>query len=246
MNYPDGTIFFRPDRNKWIAVLDGRQIAARGTSEACRNFLKKRFAGNIVVLHSDPCKTSSACVIESSAADDIHSWIVLETKKVIAYANTKFGLSLNPVIKYCTGTSAGWARGISELKFNTILAQENRSIFHETIKHEVAHLVVNAMYNYNNNRFVRTVKSHGKEFMNTVRELGGNPSRYHNMDLTNSRVRTTKIYQAHCPCQVHMVTKKTMEKLAFYVCKKCKCVLKSSKEQCLVTSQILLASMVNY
>ena len=49
--HPDGTIFFRADRNKWVAMLNGKQEAARNTIEQCQLFLaKKDFAGTVVVI----------------------------------------------------------------------------------------------------------------------------------------------------------------------------------------------------
>mgnify|MGYP003349262659 CR=1 FL=1 len=48
--HPDGTVFFRADRNKWVAVYGGKQEAARPTAEACLNFLKKKYnvVGNVL------------------------------------------------------------------------------------------------------------------------------------------------------------------------------------------------------
>lgn len=40
--HPDGTIFFREDRQKWIAMLNGKQEAARPTVDACKAFLLKK------------------------------------------------------------------------------------------------------------------------------------------------------------------------------------------------------------
>jgi hypothetical protein len=41
--HPDGTVFFRTDRSKWIAVADGKQEAARDTAEKCIQFLNKKY-----------------------------------------------------------------------------------------------------------------------------------------------------------------------------------------------------------
>jgi hypothetical protein len=48
--FVNGTIFFREDRQKWVAVWNGKQEAARPTAEACMAFLKKKydFVGNII------------------------------------------------------------------------------------------------------------------------------------------------------------------------------------------------------
>ena len=41
--HADGTVFYRADRQKWVAVWAGKQEAARPTAEACLNFLKKKY-----------------------------------------------------------------------------------------------------------------------------------------------------------------------------------------------------------
>ena len=48
--HPDGTIFFREDRQKWIAMWNGKQEAARPTVEACMKFLKKKYNVDGVVI----------------------------------------------------------------------------------------------------------------------------------------------------------------------------------------------------
>jgi hypothetical protein len=41
--HPDGTVFYREDRQKWVCVIDGKQPAARPSKEAVINFLKKKY-----------------------------------------------------------------------------------------------------------------------------------------------------------------------------------------------------------
>ena len=41
--FADGTIFFRADRNKWVAIWNGKQEAARDSIEACQKFLAKKY-----------------------------------------------------------------------------------------------------------------------------------------------------------------------------------------------------------
>jgi hypothetical protein len=48
--HPDGTVFFREDRQKWVAIANGKQEAARPTPEACLSFLKKKYNIEGVVL----------------------------------------------------------------------------------------------------------------------------------------------------------------------------------------------------
>ena len=42
-NIPNGTIYYRPDRDKWIAMMNGVQEAARATPEACAKFLLTKY-----------------------------------------------------------------------------------------------------------------------------------------------------------------------------------------------------------
>lgn len=48
--HPDGTVFYRADRAKWIAMMHGKQEAARPTAEACLAFLQKKYNVVGVVL----------------------------------------------------------------------------------------------------------------------------------------------------------------------------------------------------
>ena len=40
---PDGTIFFREDRQKWVVIIDNKQPAARPTADGCVKWLEKKF-----------------------------------------------------------------------------------------------------------------------------------------------------------------------------------------------------------
>lgn len=49
--FADGTIFFRADREKWVAMWNGKQEAARDSIEACQKFLLKKYGfSNSVVI----------------------------------------------------------------------------------------------------------------------------------------------------------------------------------------------------
>ena len=48
--HPDGTVFYREDRKKWVAMWSGKQEAARPTPEACLAFLKKKYNHDGIVL----------------------------------------------------------------------------------------------------------------------------------------------------------------------------------------------------
>ena len=49
--FADGTIFFRADREKWVAMWNNKQEAARDSIEACQKFLLKKYGfSNSVVI----------------------------------------------------------------------------------------------------------------------------------------------------------------------------------------------------
>lgn len=43
VTHPDGTVFYRADREKWVVVVDGKQPAARPTKEAVVKWLAAKF-----------------------------------------------------------------------------------------------------------------------------------------------------------------------------------------------------------
>lgn len=49
--HPDGTVFFREDRQKWIAMMNGKQEAARPTADACLKFLAKKYGVTGTVIN---------------------------------------------------------------------------------------------------------------------------------------------------------------------------------------------------
>lgn len=48
--YENGTVFFREDRNKWVAVWNGIQEAARPTKEGVIKFLQKKYNAEAIVI----------------------------------------------------------------------------------------------------------------------------------------------------------------------------------------------------
>ena len=51
--HSNGTVFYREDRKKWVAVWNGKQEAARDTAEQCLKFLKKKYdVEGVVIPHN--------------------------------------------------------------------------------------------------------------------------------------------------------------------------------------------------
>lgn len=48
--FADGTIFYRADREKWVAMWNNKQEAARDSIEACQKFLLKKYGFSEAVV----------------------------------------------------------------------------------------------------------------------------------------------------------------------------------------------------
>jgi SprT protein len=97
----------------------------------------------------------------------------------------------------CKGRTSGNATYATHtVGFNTVLAEENREAFDNTVIHELAHLVTHKLFPY-------AKQSHGPEFKRVFRFLGGNGKRGHNYDVTNvakviGRKQTRYYYVCGC------------------------------------------------
>jgi len=93
------------------------------------------------------------------------------------------------------------------LNFNMVLLNENLEDFvHQTVSHEVAHLVTGVVYpdtRISFDRFGRRTarRSHGSEWKSVMIMLGVNPDRCHDYDVSNARVgnkRKTTSFDYKC------------------------------------------------
>ncbi|QUM83745.1 MULTISPECIES: SprT family zinc-dependent metalloprotease [unclassified Moritella] len=116
------------------------------------------------------------------------------------------------------GKAAGSARlQINELRFNSILLQENQQHFiAHTVPHEVAHLLVYQIYG-------RT-KPHGKEWqqiMNQIFDLAAKTT--HQYDVSTVKGKT---FTYACHCTEHLLTIRRHNKIVRdsvkYICRSCK------------------------
>jgi len=119
------------------------------------------------------------------------------------------------------GKTAGQARPReNRIRLNFILFKENLKDFVEnTIPHELAHLISYALYG-------RAGNGHGNYWKLVMINLGLEPDRCHNYDVTNATVRTVKrMYEYTCNCsEPHMLTKikhNRIQRGGVYVCRRC-------------------------
>lgn len=107
----------------------------------------------------------------------------------------------------------------NEVAFNLTLAKENPDSFHETVCHEVAHLVTKKV-------FPRAKQAHGPEFKHVDLMMGGRGTRCHSYDTSNAKREVTRTYVVYtCNCMEHDITPRTHQKItmgAGYRCRKCR------------------------
>lgn len=150
----------------------------------------------------------------------------------VAKANKKFSINLDsPKVEfYNMSKVAGraWCRE-NRVSFNLTLAAENPETFHETVCHEVAHLVTRKV-------FPNARQSHGPEFKHVDIELGGRGTRCHSYDTTSVKREVVRKYVTYqCKCRTHDITPATHKKIYIdgrtYKCKLCGHVIQAVRDQ---------------
>lgn len=106
----------------------------------------------------------------------------------------------------------------NHLQFNAALLRANREHFlHQTVGHEVAHLVVYALYG-------ARAKSHGAEWKQVMREFGLDTRATHDYDVTGvRRSRSPYIYACGCDVEIRVgaLRHKRASRGAIYFCRRC-------------------------
>jgi SprT protein len=100
------------------------------------------------------------------------------------------GVQIKTSVNYSIeGVVAGRATlSTSVLSFNSDLLMENvDSFIHNTVAHEVAHLIVYKKYPY-------AKQFHGPEFRNVMRQLGASTATYHSYKVSKNRI----MYKCSC------------------------------------------------
>jgi SprT protein len=125
------------------------------------------------------------------------SEIISEVKKTVEHANQLFGIQMTtPEVNFIyRGTRGGRAYYYkNSVEFNAVLAEMNSDKFHNTIKHEIAHLVSYKLYG-------NIGKGHGNHFKSVFIKLGGDGKRTHSYDVSLVKQKyTCRRYEYSCKC----------------------------------------------
>lgn len=144
-------------------------------------------------------------------------------KSLLKKASDIYGFDFdNITIDYSLkGTRAGvfhWDADNYSLRFNLLIAKENKDSFYNTIVHEVAHYIVRVL-NYN-------AKPHGKEWKAVMNNLGiKNPQRCHSYSIPQE-ARTMKYYNYSCDCglnhELSQIKHNKIKRGDYRICAVCK------------------------
>ena len=158
---------------------------------------------------------------ELNRDDAMRAAVSARVATLLAQARHAWGVSLpQPTVDFrLRGAPAGKAhlqRG--HLQFNAALLRANRDHFlHQTVGHEVAHLVTYALYG-------ARAKPHGAEWKNVMREFGLDTRATHDYDVTGlRRSRSPYIYACGCDTEIRVgaLRHKRASRGAVYTCRRC-------------------------
>lgn len=111
---------------------------------------------------------------------------------------------------------------------DTLLRENEASMLHETVAHEVAHLVIAWRHRkaIDAGRNVRRPAPHGCEWKAVMRGLFKvQPERTHNYSMANVAVRRQRRFAYACPCRVHKIATVKHNKIlrgARLICTSCR------------------------
>ncbi len=110
------------------------------------------------------------------------------------------------------------ARGQYLIRYNLELLKRGGANFLErTVPHEVAHVL--AYHGHGAN-----IRPHGREWQRIMRQLGAEPTRCHDYDVSGLGARQLRYYAYHCGCMEHRLSSIRHNKVAKgqrYLCRRC-------------------------
>jgi SprT protein len=132
--------------------------------------------------------------------------VLSEVKRYLRLAEQKLQRSFNDIPVYfdLKGRAAGMykiALGKRQLRFNPYLfARYFEENVQNTIPHEVAHYLVDAIYG------IKKVRPHGKEWKNIMQLLGAEPLRTHQFSMQGIPHRSYRRFSYQCNCNIYQLT----------------------------------------
>lgn len=167
---------------------------------------------------------------------DMHRQQVRElTRDYISLAQQIYERELHdiPVMFDLKGRAAGMyiAKGSSRvIRYNPyIFSKYYDDNLKTTVPHEVAHYVVDMMYN------AHRVRPHGAEWQRVMLAFGAEPKATGRYDLSGIPVRKCQRHRYHCDCSSHEISttrhNRVLQGKARYYCRKCRTMLTPSQRE---------------
>jgi SprT protein len=216
----NGTVKFLPHRGVYVGYWNGKIQCTKKTPGAARDFLNAKFGvpGAAVPPVVAVTAMRPLAVNLNGTQHTLMSQVEAEWNKAKRLYPAVKDMPTPKVEFYTRGRVAGKAYYMQhKVSFNTVLAAENQTTFLDTVKHELAHLVVH--------KIAPWAKAHGPEFKRVLINMGGSGERCHNYDVSNVVAKKLK-YEYKCGCQTHNMTSVRHNKAqrggATYRCRKCR------------------------
>ena len=98
-----------------------------------------------------------------------------------------------------------------------LLRRETADFLEHTVPHEVAHVLAYRRYGLR-------IRPHGPQWQRIMRQLGAEPSRCHDYDVSGLSARQLQYFDYHCSCRAHRLSSIRHNKVAKgqrYLCRRC-------------------------
>ncbi|MCU7852128.1 MAG: SprT-like domain-containing protein [Candidatus Thiodiazotropha sp. (ex Monitilora ramsayi)] len=146
------------------------------------------------------------------------------TRTLIALAENRFNIRiLLPEVRFdLRGKAAGMVVFKSHrkplIRYNAQMLSENgRDFIHQTVPHEMAHLVARNLHG-------GKIRPHGKEWQSIMREFGAIPKRCHNFSTQGIPTRRMRYFPYRCSCRNHQLSAirhRRTQSGVMYLCRTC-------------------------
>ncbi len=218
------TIVYNPKYGKYDGVLNGKVVSRCATVQAVTKYFSDR--GVVAAYLPVVALPGHDKRVDTDPDADLKRWLKEESEIVWALAKRLFpnlDRGMPDVFFFSNGTTAGKAsRTMHWVSYNTTLARTNRSEFKNTVIHEIAHVVATNLYG-------AYIRPHGREWSYVMTILGGNAKRTHSYDCSEVKGAHQR-YTVYCSCGEHEVTKRSLNRLWAYKCKRCGSGLSTTKK----------------
>ena len=158
--------------------------------------------------------------------------VIDETMRYLQLASDIFHHPFKPIniLFNLSGMASGMflvKQGVPKIRYNPyIFAKHFDYSLANTVPHEVAHYVIFSLYG------LKTVRPHGREWKDLMRQFGAEPNCTNTLDLDGIPTRRHKRHPYRCSCTDHLISSRRHNRIkngkAKYFCRSCRTELQPS------------------